>query len=53
VSFIPPERFAELSRVLAIDLKLTIAGFRKYAHFEAPEVLAALPRRCAAEHSKM
>ncbi len=30
---------AELSRVLAIDPKLTIAGFREYAHFAAPEVL--------------
>jgi hypothetical protein len=31
---------AELSRVLAIDPKLTIAGFlRVYAHFLAPEVL--------------
>ena len=30
---------AELSRVLAIDPKLTIAGFRAYAHFFAPEVL--------------
>jgi len=30
---------AELSRVLAIDPKLTIAGFREYAHFQAPEVL--------------
>jgi adenylate cyclase len=29
---------AELSRVLAIDPKLTIAGYREYAHFEAPEV---------------
>jgi adenylate cyclase len=29
----------ELSRVLAIDPKLTIAGFRAYAHFFAPEVL--------------
>ena len=29
---------AELSRVLAIDPKLTIAGFREYAHFMAPEV---------------
>jgi adenylate cyclase len=30
---------AELGRVLAIDPKLTIAGFRAYAHFMAPEVL--------------
>jgi TolB-like protein len=30
---------AELSRVLAIDPKLTIAGFREFAHFAAPEVL--------------
>ena len=30
---------AELSRVLAIDPKLTIAGFRAYGHFFAPEVL--------------
>jgi tetratricopeptide (TPR) repeat protein len=30
---------AELSRVLAIDPKLTIVGFREYAHFAAPEVL--------------
>ena len=30
---------AELSRVLAIDPKLTIAGFREYAHLMAPEVL--------------
>ena len=29
---------AELSRVLAIDPKLTIAGFRAYAHFHASEV---------------
>jgi len=29
----------ELSRVLAIDPKLTIAGFRAYAHFMAPELL--------------
>ena len=29
----------ELSRLLAIDPKLTIAGFREYAHFMAPEVL--------------
>jgi adenylate cyclase len=30
---------AELNRVLAIDAKLTIAGFREYAQFGAPEVL--------------
>jgi TolB-like protein/Flp pilus assembly protein TadD len=29
----------ELSRVLAVQPKLTIAGFREYAHFMAPEVL--------------
>ena len=29
----------ELSRVLAIDPKLTLAGFRHYAHYDAPEVL--------------
>jgi TolB-like protein/class 3 adenylate cyclase/Flp pilus assembly protein TadD len=33
------EARAELSRMLAIDPKLTIAGFREYAHFMAPEVL--------------
>jgi len=33
------EARAELSRVLAHDPKLTIAGFREYAHFFAPEVL--------------
>src|SRR5262249_5268003 len=33
------EARAELSRVLAIDPKLTIAGFREYFHFAAPEVL--------------
>ena len=33
------EARAELSRMLAIDPKLTIAGFREYAHFFAPEVL--------------
>jgi TolB-like protein/class 3 adenylate cyclase/Flp pilus assembly protein TadD len=33
------EARAELRRVLAIDPKLTIAGFREYAHFYAPEVL--------------
>ena len=33
------EARAELSRVLAINPKLTIAGFREWAHYEAPEVL--------------
>ena len=33
------EARAELARVLAIDPKLTIPGFREYAHFAAPEVL--------------
>jgi tetratricopeptide (TPR) repeat protein len=33
------EARAELSRLLAIDPKLTIAGLREYAHFAAPEVL--------------
>ena len=33
------ETRAELSRMLAIDPKLTIAGFRAFAHFHAPEVL--------------
>ncbi len=33
------EARAELSRMLAIDPKLTIAGFRDLAHFMAPEVL--------------
>jgi adenylate cyclase len=33
------EARAELSRILAIDPKLTIAGYRAYAHFMAPEVL--------------
>jgi len=33
------EAHAELSRMLAIDPKLTIAGFREYAHFFAAEVL--------------
>jgi tetratricopeptide (TPR) repeat protein len=33
------EARAELSRVLAIDPKLTIAGFREYRPFMAPEVL--------------
>jgi tetratricopeptide (TPR) repeat protein len=30
---------ADLARVLSIDPKLTIAGFREYAHFLPPEVL--------------
>ena len=30
---------AELNRMLAIDPKLTIAVFREYGHFMAPEVL--------------
>ena len=29
---------AELAQALAIDPKLTIAGFREYLHFAAPEV---------------
>jgi len=33
------EARAELTRVLAILPKLTIAGYREYAHFAAPEVL--------------
>ena len=33
------EARAELSRMLAIDPKRTIAGFREYADFMAPEVL--------------
>jgi len=33
------EARAELGRVLAIDLKLTIAGFREVVRFAAPEVL--------------
>jgi adenylate cyclase len=32
------EARAELSRALAIDPKLTIAGYRAYADFYAPEV---------------
>jgi hypothetical protein len=32
------EARAELSRVLAIEPKLTIAGFREFARFFAPEV---------------
>jgi adenylate cyclase len=48
------EARAELSRVHAIDPKLTIAGFRAFAHFAAPEVfklfvaglrLAGLPEK--------
>ena len=33
------EARAELSRVLAIDPKLTIAGYRQYLHFVPPQVL--------------
>ena len=33
------EARAELSRLLATDPRLTIAGFREFAHFLAPEVL--------------
>jgi hypothetical protein len=33
------EARAELSRMLAIDPKLTIAGFRHLAHYLAPELL--------------
>jgi len=33
------EARAELSRVLAVDPKLTIARYREYAHFAAPELL--------------
>ena len=33
------EARAQLSRVLAMDPKLTIDGFRGYRHFMAPEVL--------------
>ena len=33
------EARAELSRLLALDPKLTIASFRAFAHFHAPEVL--------------
>ena len=33
------EARTELGRVLAIDPRLTVAGFREYAHFQAPEVL--------------
>jgi len=48
------EARAELSRVLAIDPKLTIASYREYAHTHAPEVhelfltglrLAGLPEK--------
>ena len=48
------EARAELSRVLAIDPKLTIAGYHEYADFEAPELheltvaglrLAGLPEK--------
>jgi adenylate cyclase len=30
---------AELSRLLAIDPKLTIAGLREFGHFAAPEII--------------
>ena len=33
---------AELSRALAINPKLTIAGYREYLHFVVPEVLELL-----------
>ena len=33
------EARVELSRMLAINPKLTIAGYREYAHYMAPEVL--------------
>jgi adenylate cyclase len=36
------EARAELSRMLAIDPKVTIAGYREYAHFAGPEVLELL-----------
>ena len=36
------EARAELSRMLAIDSKLTIAGYREYARSFAPEVLELL-----------
>jgi hypothetical protein len=36
------EARAELGRLLAIDPKLTIAGYREYAHFMSPEVLELL-----------
>ena len=36
------EARAELGRALAIDPKLTIAGYREYAHWAAPEVLELL-----------
>ena len=32
------EARAELGRILAIDPKLTITGFREYLHFAAPEL---------------
>jgi hypothetical protein len=32
----------ELGRMRAIDPKLTIAGFREYLHYAAPEVLELL-----------
>ena len=35
----PDAARAELSRMLAIDPKLTIASYREFAHFAAPEVL--------------
>jgi TolB-like protein/class 3 adenylate cyclase/Tfp pilus assembly protein PilF len=36
------EARAGLSRMLAIDPKLTVAGYREYAHYMAPEVLELL-----------
>jgi adenylate cyclase len=36
------EARAELGRLLAINPKLTIAGFRAYAHFFSPEILELL-----------
>ena len=33
------EARAELGRLLAVDPKLTVARYRAYAHFQAPEVL--------------
>jgi adenylate cyclase len=41
------EARAELSRMLAIGPKLTIAGYREYAHIMAPEVLELLVTGCA------
>jgi TolB-like protein/Flp pilus assembly protein TadD len=41
------EARAELSRVLAINPKLTVAGFREWAHYEAPEVLELTSPACA------